>query len=141
MSEPACTELTVILRHGMSALLCFDNRDVQGKRHQSSISTPMSCLNFSAGPPKRWNLGLLLHRHRDVAVRRETNLIAFHVGYKTAVDIVVVTSMPTLATVSLGQLDAVVFGPIYGADMDAIRAAGLKLAVDPLGNVRLVPLG
>src|SRR6476646_7767325 len=66
--------------------------------------------------------GLLLHRHRDVAVRRETNLVAFHVGHETAVDVVVMAFVPTLAAVSLSQFDAVLFDPIDGADMNAVRA-------------------
>jgi hypothetical protein len=41
--------------------------------------------------------------------RRETNLIAFHVGHETAVDVVVMAFVPTLATVSLSQFDAVFF--------------------------------
>ena len=35
--------------------------------------------------------------------------VAFHLGHETSVDIVVITFVTTLATVSLGQLDAVVF--------------------------------
>jgi hypothetical protein len=35
---------------------------------------------------------------------------------------VMMAFVPTLATVSLGQFDAVLFDPIDGADMDAIRA-------------------
>jgi hypothetical protein len=31
-------------------------------------------------------------------------------------------SVPTFATISLGQFDAVPFDPIDGADMDAVRA-------------------
>ena len=71
---------------------------------------------------RRGDSGLLLHRYRDIAVRRETNLVAFHVGHETTVDVVVVAFVPTLATISLGQLDAVVFDPIYGADVGTVRA-------------------
>src|SRR4026208_1853282 len=72
-------------------------------------------LNAARGPLRgahafrgkvAWESGLLLHRHRDVAVRRETNLVAFHVRHETAVDIVVVAFVPTLAAVSLSQFDA-----------------------------------
>jgi hypothetical protein len=77
----------------------------------------------------------LLHRHRDVAVRRETNLVAFYVGHEAAVDVVMMASVSTLATVSLGEFDAVLFDPIDGADMDAVSANYFHMLV---GAVRLV---
>jgi hypothetical protein len=47
--------------------------------------------DFFASIRKCWsNSGLLLHRRRDIAVRRQTDLVAFHVGHETAVDVVVV---------------------------------------------------
>ena len=52
------------------------------------------------------------------------------VGHETSVDIVVMTFVTTLATVSLGQLDAVVFDSIYGADMDAVRANNFHMLFD-----------
>src|SRR6476660_10515114 len=66
--------------------------------------------------------GLLLHRHCHVAVRRETNFVSFHVGHETTVDVVVMAFVPTLTTASLGQFDAVLFDPIDGADVNAVRA-------------------
>ena len=62
------------------------------------------------------------HGHRDVTVRGETNLVAFDGGHETAVDIVMMAFVPTLATVSPGQFDAILFDPVDGADMDAVRA-------------------
>ena len=72
----------------------------------------------------------MLHRHRDVTIRGETNLVAFHVGHEAAVDVVMMASVPTLATVSLGQFDAVLFDPIDGADMDAVRANYFHMLFD-----------
>src|SRR6188474_1067269 len=74
--------------------------------------------------------GLLLYRHCDVAVRREANLVAFHIRHETAVDVVMMAFVPTLATVSLGQFDAVLFDPIDGADMDAVRANYFHMLFD-----------
>src|ERR1700716_2726970 len=80
---------------------------------------------------RHWsNSGLLLHRHRNVAVRRQTDLVAFHVGHETAVDVMVVAFVLPLATVSLGQLDAVVFDPIDGAEMHTVRADDFHMLFD-----------
>jgi hypothetical protein len=88
----------------------------------------------------------LLHRHRDVAVRRETNLVAFYVGHEAAVDVVMMASVSALATVSLGEFDAVLFDPIDGADMDAVSANYFHMLVgayallfqgDPGANVAM----
>jgi hypothetical protein len=66
----------------------------------------------------------------DLSGSREANLVAFHVRHETAVDVVVVAFVPTLATVSLGQFDAVIFDPIDGADMDAVRANYFHMLFD-----------
>jgi hypothetical protein len=44
---------------------------------------------------------LLFHRYGDVAVRREPNLVTFHVGNKTAIEVVVMTFVAALTTVGL----------------------------------------
>jgi hypothetical protein len=43
---------------------------------------------------------------------------------------VVVAFVPTFATVSLGQFDAVIFDPVDGADMDAVRANYFHMLFD-----------
>jgi hypothetical protein len=42
--------------------------------------------------------------------------------------------VPTLPTVSLGQFDAVLFDPIDGADMDAIRANHFHMLLNAAHN-------
>jgi hypothetical protein len=97
-------------------------------------------------PQRLKDSALLLHRHRDVAVRRETNLVAFYVGHEAAVDVVMMASVSALATVSLGEFDAVLFDPIDGADMDAVSANYFHMLVgayallfqgDPGANVAM----
>src|SRR6185312_447063 len=83
---------------------------------------------------RRRDSGLLLHGHRDVTVRGETDLVAFHVGHEASVDIVMMAFVPTLPTVSLGQFDAVLFDPIDGADMDAIRANYFHMLLNAAHN-------
>ena len=53
---------------------------------------------------------------------------------QTAVDIVMMAFVPTLATVSLGQFDAVLFDPVDGADMDAVRANYFHMLLNAAHN-------
>src|SRR5262249_6486803 len=87
-------------------------------------------LSECSASGRRRDSGLLLHRHRDGAGCRETNLVAFHIGPEAVVDVVIMASVPTLATVSLGQFDAILFDPVDGADMDAVRANHFHMLFD-----------
>ena len=68
----------------------------QDRANYEALRGPGSNLTGISSPVEQairkcWsNSGLLLHRHRDIAVRRQTDLVAFHVGHETAVDVVVV---------------------------------------------------
>jgi hypothetical protein len=42
--------------------------------------------------------------------------------------------VPTLATVSLGQFDAVLLDPVDGADMDAVRANHFHMLLNAAHN-------
>jgi hypothetical protein len=56
---------------------------------------------------RRWsNSGLLLHRHRNVAVRRQTDLVAFHVGHETAVDATIRGQIPSKQVFPSRESDA-----------------------------------
>jgi hypothetical protein len=68
----------------------------QDRANYEALRGPGSNLTGISSPVEQairkcWsNSGLLLHRRRDIAVRRQTDLVAFHVGHETAVDVVVV---------------------------------------------------
>src|SRR6516165_5988155 len=62
----------------------------------------------------------LLHHHRNSRVGGEADLVAFDVCDESLVDVVVMALVAALAAVLLGQLDAVAFDAVDGADVNAV---------------------
>ena len=63
-----------------------------------------------------------LEHERDVAIGRKADGVVVDGGNKSAIDKMVVSFVAALSLILFGQLDAVTFYPIDGADMHAVSA-------------------
>ena len=89
----------------------------------------------------RWRvtrtLLFLFHRDSNGSDRRQANLVSFYAGDEAAIDEVVMAFVAAFATVLLGQLNAVAFNFINGADVDAIGADDFHMLSD-VGHRKLL---
>ena len=67
-------------------------------------------------------LFFLLHGDRHGSVRRQADLVAFHLGDQALVDEVMMSPVAALAAVLLRQLDPAAFDLVHGADVDTVGA-------------------
>ena len=75
----------------------------------------------------------LFHRHRDICVRREPNLVALHSGNQPFIDEVMMALMGALAAVLFRQLDTTALDLVDGTDMNAVCADDFHVLFDLVG--------
>jgi len=72
----------------------------------------------------------LLHRHCDIRIRGESDLVALHTSDEALVDEMMVAFVGALAAIPLRQLDAPAFDPVHRANMDPIGADHFHMFLD-----------
>jgi hypothetical protein len=72
----------------------------------------------------------LFECHRDIAIGREANPVAFDIGNEFKRNEVMVAFMAALTAVLPGQLDTAAFDAVDRSNMDAIRADDFGVFLD-----------
>lgn len=104
-----------------SAINSSDVRALNGCRIETSyVQTSLTSVRGEISRRLQVVLIFLLHRHCDIRIRGESDLVALHTSDEALVDEMMVAFMGALAAIPLRQLDAPAFDLVHRANMDPI---------------------